>query len=54
MPHSPNHSPNTPILYRNIMDGLPSELACDRNQPDLYLHKSPMWQTLSEQYKWMI
>ena len=28
--------------------------ACDRNQPDLYLHKSPMWQTLSEQYKWMI
>ena len=47
MPHSPNHSPNTPILYRNVMDGLPSELACDaflwavdRQNEDAYCYRA--------------
>jgi hypothetical protein len=28
--------------------------ACDRSKPDLYVAKSPMWQTLNTQYGWML
>lgn len=28
--------------------------SCDRMQTDLYVSKSPMWEVLNEQYRWMI